>query len=77
LSPDNDDPIFNGVNKVIARGILELESEGMIENGREKEVRDNDRKDNDNDTSQTTTRRSSLYLCKVVNRFQCHMKRTI
>jgi hypothetical protein len=71
LSPDNDDTIFNGVNKVIARGILKLESEGTVENGGEKEVRDNDTRDNDNDTSQTTTRKSSLYPCKVVNRFQC------
>jgi hypothetical protein len=61
LSPDiEESALFVGINKVLARSV---EDNGYSNNSK--------KDDNNNNTTSTTSTRTSIYPCKVLNRYTC------
>jgi hypothetical protein len=68
LNPDPEDSaLFIGINKVIARAL----GGGNNYNNSKKDTGDSSSTNNNSSSSTTTSKQTSIYPCKVLNRYAC------
>jgi hypothetical protein len=68
LNPDPEDSaLFIGINKVIAGAL----GDGNNYNNSKKDTGDSSSTNNNNSSSSTTSTQTSIYPCKVLNRYAC------